>query len=267
MIRSIASISLCIASAYAAIDIITPNIGELSPSFDGTVFDNCIQITPTYNFHWSVVGNDLCVAHEGFSADDVYFGFAVVADPAAPNRMAGADTVLSMFDNNQPTAIDFFMNAVQECDVASGMGVCPDELILPAGINDVVGVTGFSQEGLQAVGYSRPLNGNGLTDLDVDIANNATYIFAIGPRRGDGLPMYHMATRGAAVVNLGRTPSFDCVQLDPAQLVTDAPTPAPTNAPASTNAPNPTDVDDAGGASTAKPEYLLAALVLIAALL
>lgn len=265
MIRSIVAVSLCITSAYAAIDIITPAIGELSPSFDGTTFDNCIQITPTYNFHWSIDGNDLCVAHEGFSADDVYFGFAVVADPNAPNRMAASDTVLTMFDNNQASAIDFFMNAVAECDVASGMGVCPDELILPAGINDVVGVTGFNQEGIHAVGYSRPLVGNGLTDLDVDIANDATYIFAIGPRRADGLPMYHMANRGAAVVNLGRTPSFDCVQLDPAQLTTTAGTPAPTNAP--TNAPTPTVDGEGNGASSAKPEYMLAALVLVAALL
>lgn len=266
MIRTIAAVSLCIASTYAAIDIITPAIGDLSPSFDGTTFDNCIQITPTYNFHWSIVGNDLCVAHEGFSADDVYFGFAVVADPNAPNRMAAADTVLTMFDNNQASAIDFFMNAVQECDVDNGMGVCPDELIQPAGNNDVVDVTGFNQEGIHAVGYSRPLAGpDGITDRDVDIANDATYIFAIGPRRGDGLPMYHMANRGAAVVNLGRTPSFDCVQLDPAQL-TMAPTPAPTPAP--TNAPTPTMVDgDVNGASSAKPEYLLAALVLVAALL
>lgn len=264
MFRSIAIASLFIASSYAAIDIITPAIGQLSTSFDGTTFDNCISITPTYNFHWSVVGNDLCVGHEGFSNDDVYFGFAVVADPNLPNRMAGADTVLSMFDNNQATAVDFFMNAVAECDVATGLGVCPDTISMPAGINDVVGITGFNQDGIHGVGYTRPLAGNGNGDLDVDIANDATYIFAIGPRRADGLPMYHNANRGGAIVNLGRTPSTDCVQLDPAQLNTMAPTPAPTMAPT----PMETDMDgDANAASSAKPQYLLAALLCVAAAL
>jgi len=263
MFRSIAIASLFIASSYAAIDIITPAVGELSPSFDGTVFDNCISITPTYNFHWSVVGNDICIGHEGFSNDDVYFAFAVVADPDLPNRMAGADTVLTMFDDNMASATDFFMNAVAECDVDTGLGVCPDTISMPNGINDVDGVTGFNQDGINGVGYTRPLAGNGNGDLDVNIAADATYIFAIGPRRADGLPMFHGPTRGAAVVNLGRAPSTDCVQLDPAQLNTMAPTPTPTMAPT----PTMTMDGDANAASSAKPQYLLAAFLCVAAAL
>lgn len=261
MFRTIAFASLAIAITNAAtIPIVTPAAGQLSSSFDGTVFDNCVQITPTFNFHWSIIGTDLCAAHEGSSFDDVYFGFGIVADDLAPNRMAGADGLLTFFDNGAAVAVDGFMNAVQECDTVTGMGVCPDTLSMPAGANDVLDVSGFNQDGIHAVGYTRALlAADAVQDLPLVINMPASYIFAVGPRNAAGLPAYHMANRLNMTLQLDRTPSSDCSQIQIPQTTT------VDNNPTTTAAPTPGP--DGSGASVAKPEYVMAAIVAMAALL
>lgn len=272
MIRSIATSLLLVSGANAAApakssyiseganpqlmyQVDVPAEGQQSSTLNGSSFDNCIRITDNFNFHWAVRDGMFKAAHEGFGDDGVYFAFAIVADPNAPNRMAGSDAVVTSFNQNssQMTADDYFMNAVQECNEDDNEGVCPDREIDRDSENAVFNVSGFLQDGIHVVSYIRPLNGSDDTDLDINPDVAAFYLFAQGPMNADGYPMYHMANRGAVEIELNREPSFQCTQLLPNG--------------AATTAPTPTRVLVPGSASTTRPEYLLAALLFGTALL
>lgn len=173
--------------------------------------------------------------------------------------MAGADGVVTSFDINTNEAIaeDYFMNAVQGCDVDTGMGVCPDTIITPndAAANLIFNVSGFHQEGIHVVSYVRPLAGTDGNDITIDPDVALMFIFAQGPMGADGLPMYHMANRGAIELVLNRDPSFQCTNLQP-NAVDDMPP--------GMDGPGPADDSSA---SMAKPEIVVAAIILGAALL
>lgn len=233
MYRSIAAVLLFVSGINAAAPVHThsyisdgpnpqlmyavdvPLSGQPTSTLNGSSFDNCLQITPNFNFHWAVRDGMFKSAHEGFSDSSTYFAFAIVADPNAPNRMAGADSVVTSFDqaSNQAMATDYSMNAVAPC--ANGMGVCPDTLINPAATNLVFNVTGFYQDGIHVVSYVRPLAGTDAQDLDIEPARAQFFLFAQGPMGANGLPMYHMTNRGAIEIQLNRPSSFQCVQLQP----------------------------------------------------
>lgn len=272
MFRFIASILLFTSFTYAAAPVFkssritdgpnpqllyavdVPLSGETSTTLDGSSFDNCRQITENFNFHWAVRDGMFKAAHEGFAEDGVYFSFGIVADPNAANRMAGADGVVTSFDvnTNEAMAEDYFMNAVSPCDPATGMGVCPDSIITPndPDANLVFNVTGFHQEGIHVVSYVRPLVGTDANDITLDADAALMFIFAQGPMSADGLPMFHNANRGAIELVLNRDPTFQCTTLQP-------------------NVEGPPDMggDDDSSASMAKPEILVAAVLLGAALL
>lgn len=196
-----------------------PASGEVSSTLNGSSFDNCRQITDNFNFHWAVRDGMFKAAHEGVAPDGTYFAAAIVADPSAPNRMAGADGIITSFDaaTNVARADDYFMNAVSGCDVDSGTGVCPDAIITP-GLDDanlVFNVTGFNQEGIHVVSYVRPLAGTDGNDITIDPDVALMFIFAQGPMGADGLPQYHMDNRGVVELALNRDPSFQCTNLEP----------------------------------------------------
>lgn len=276
MIRSIIASLLVVSSAYAQFEIDVPAPGQQSTSLNGSTFDNCAQITPFYNLHWTVNGTDLVVVHEGTADNvaDVYFAWAVVADQNAPNRMAGSDAIITSFDGATAVAEDYLMTAVAVCNTATGLGVCPDEIsgvglagANPA-LNSVSNVAGFMQDGIHVVRYTRSLLAADATDLPVDINVDVNYIFARGPVMANGLAGFHAdGSRTAVSINFGRAPSSDCTQLSPvvAATTTRGPltTTRPTTRPTTISNPQPTD----SGASAAKPELVLAALVMGAALL
>jgi len=278
MIRSIIASLLVASSAYAQFEIEVPAPGAQSTSLNGSTFENCVQITPFYNFHWTIDGTDLVAVHEGSSemVSDVYFAFAVVADQNAPNRMAGADTVITSFNGANAEAVDYLMNAVSGCNTVQGSGVCPDSI---SGLGDgnpdvarnsVSNVTGFMQDGIHVVRYTRPLAASDATDLPVDINNEVNYIFARGPySQSSGLPGFHSdGARTAVSINLGRTPSYDCTQLAPQVATTTMPGDTTTSGTTTTRGTTvviPTGTEN--GASAAKPEIVLAALMMGAALL
>lgn len=239
------------------------------------MFDNCVEITPFYNFHWTVNGTDLIAVHEGSSPTvaDVYFAFAVVADQNAPNRMAGSDAIITRFDGPTAVAEDYLMTAVAGCNTDIGLGVCPDAISgvglanADPALNTVAEVEGFVQDGIHAVRYTRPLAASDANDLPIDINVEVNYIFARGPIEAMGLPGFHAdGARTAVPINFGRAPAYECTQLAPqvattttrAPLTTTRPTPAPTTS----VTPFPTS-----GASAVRPEYMLAALIMGAALL
>lgn len=273
MIRSIIASLLVISSAYAQFEIDVPAPGQQSTSLDGSVFDNCAQITPFYNFHWTVDGTDLVVVHEGSSdmVADVYFAFAVVANQNAPNRMAGSDAIITSFDGPTAVAEDFLMTAVAGCNTDTGVGVCPDSISGVGmanenlALNSVSNVTGFMQDGIHVVRYTRSLAAADATDLLVDINVDVNYIFARGPV-ANGLPGFHAdGARTAVSLNLGRTPSFDCTQLSPQVETSNTRAPLTTTRPTTRRTTRPISTLDSG-ASVAKPEYILVALVIAAAL-
>lgn len=271
MFRSIVSALLFISCTYAAAPVFkssmitdgpnpqllyavnVPESGEVSSTLNGSAFVNCRQITDNFNFHWAVVDGMFKVAHEGFAEEGTYFAFGIVADLNAPNRMAGADGVVTSFDlaTNEAMAEDYFMNAVSPCNVDTGMGVCPDSIITPndAAANLVFNVTGFHQEGIHVVSYVRPLAGTDANDITLDPDVALTFIFAQGPMGDDGLPQFHNANRGAVELVLNRDPSFQCTNLQPI-----------------VEGDNPPVMDDSS-ASMAKPEIVVAAILLGAALL
>lgn len=193
-------------------------------------------------------------AHEGFAPEGTYFSFGIVADNNAPNRMAGADGVVTSFDvaTNEAIAEDYFMNAVQPCNVATGMGVCPDTVITPndPAANLIFNVSGFHQEGIHVVSYVRPLAGTDANDITIDPDVALMFIFAQGPLDAAGLPMFHMANRGAIELVLNRDPSFQCTNLQP---IVEGPG-------------GDMDMDDSS-ASMASPQIVVAAILLGAALL
>jgi len=229
MIRSIAASLLFVTGIHAATHsyisdgpnpellyaVNTPAVGQQTSTLNGSSFDNCLQITPNFNFHWAIRDGMFKAAHEGFSTPDTYFAFAIVANPTAPNRMAGADTIVTSFDQgtNQAMATDYFMNSVSEC--SNGRGVCPDTMIDNAANNAVFNVSGFYQDSIHVVSYVRPLAGADAEDLTIEPDRTQFFLFAQGPMNSNGLPMYHMANRGAIEINLNRDPIFQCTQLLP----------------------------------------------------
>lgn len=196
-----------------------PAEGEQSSTLNGSSFDNCRQITDNFNFHWAVRDGMFKAAHEGIVPDNFYLAFAVVADQTAPNRMAGADTIVTYFnvDTNEASAVDYIMNAVQECDFRSALGVCPDTIVDANNTNAdlVFNVTGFHQDGIHVVSYVRPLASMDLGDLNITDSVPMEFLFAQGPMNAAAYPAYHMANRGSVELQLNRPSSFQCTQLMP----------------------------------------------------
>eukprot|EP01083_Nonionella_stella_P146789 462169_1 len=190
-----------------------PNIpGAVTASLNGSTFDNCMQVAPNFNFHWAIRDGMFKAAHEAYADENRYFAFGIIATPPpSGNRMAGADAIITYFDQSgsQASATDYTISGVSGC--VNGRGVCPDVMV-NNGDDNVFNVSGYLQDGIHVVSYVRPLVTGEANDLNI-VRGSMPWLFAQGEMNADRMVTNHGGERrGVLEIDLGR-PSSMCFQL------------------------------------------------------
>ncbi|XP_071955151.1 protein Skeletor, isoforms B/C-like [Antedon mediterranea] len=212
----------CVAARqnFGHVDIPDRSQLNIPPSYTVDVVEenvvNCEQLNENLQVLWTINSTMVNFQLRGDVDVDEYMAFGISGSTTSTS-MVGSDVAVTWFDGQTAQAVDYNINAYSQC--SSGIGACPDQSSSNVGINDLTGISGYVEDGVTSISYSRLLDTGDATDKVVP-ATGETYVsWAIGPINSDGLATRHSvqtevnSPENGKKINFGRLPFDNCTSL------------------------------------------------------
>ncbi|KAH9416326.1 hypothetical protein DERP_000831 [Dermatophagoides pteronyssinus] len=190
-----------------------------------TLFSNCEQILPgLMHISWEIRHPDIYIQLEARIASNQYAAFGL-SGSFKQSKMIGSDVFVTYYDadSNKVVLEDFTVTGKTQCNLQTGIGVCPDTLV--GGNNDLELLMSSYIDGLIKVTFRRSISvmRDHQNDLPFLIHDPNPIVAAIGTLDTHKNPSYHTVAvntkyhqskyRPMTIVNFGRkNPKRNCYE-------------------------------------------------------